>query len=52
MNYFAIVIGAGLVCDGVGSILKQPTQSFFWWQCVRVLRALAGVAVMVVFGIF
>ncbi|HMK95249.1 MAG TPA: hypothetical protein VK536_07610 [Candidatus Limnocylindrales bacterium] len=52
MNYFAIAIGTGLICDGIGSMLKQPHQSFFWWQCVRLLRALAGVAVIVLFGIY
>jgi hypothetical protein len=52
MNYYAIAIGAGLICDGVGSVLKQPKQSFFWWQFIRLLRALAGVAVIVLFGIF
>jgi len=43
---FAISLGIALMADGIGSVCKQPQQSFFWWQAVRIARATAGIALI------
>jgi hypothetical protein len=48
LGIYFIALGCALVADGVGSVLKQPTQSFFWWQFVRSARAIGGVSLIVI----
>jgi hypothetical protein len=42
-------IGAYITGDGIGSILEQQNQAFWWWQFIRVLRSSLGM-VLVVLG--
>lgn len=44
-------IGAYIIADGVGSILVQPTQPFWWFQFIRILRSCCGGA-LIGFGIW
>jgi hypothetical protein len=46
----AILIGLGsyIVADGIGSIFEQPTQPFWCWQLVRVIRSGVGGALIVI----
>jgi hypothetical protein len=48
---FLISLGITLIADGIGSIWKQSEQPFFWWQIVRLVRAMAGVA-LITYGLF
>jgi hypothetical protein len=48
VQYLIGAIGICLIADGVGSICKQPDQSFFWWQFVRYARASAGVVLIAI----
>jgi hypothetical protein len=43
-----IGLGSYIVADGIGSILEQPTQPFWCWQLVRVVRSCVGGVLIVV----
>jgi|GEM_PF-6206943 hypothetical protein len=44
LKYILYGIGVALIADGIGSIIVQPTQPFFWFQFVRCFRAGLGCA--------
>jgi hypothetical protein len=46
-----IGLGSYIFADGVGSILVQPKQPFFWFQFIRVFRSSVGV-ILVVLGTY
>jgi hypothetical protein len=42
IRWIMLIIGFALILDGGGSIIVQPEQPFFFFQFVRLLRAIAG----------
>jgi len=50
LRIVCVILGLYMVLDGLGSILVQPLQPFFWFQFVRLCRMIAG-AVEIILGI-
>lgn len=48
MKWALIAIGIGIIIDGIGSILDAENHHGFWFDLERIVRAIAGVAVIVI----